>query len=42
MVYNMFAGVINAFLKEQVGPTVEVSFTTPNSTNYDLGVYMTN
>ncbi|KFY90110.1 hypothetical protein V498_06160, partial [Pseudogymnoascus sp. VKM F-4517 (FW-2822)] len=27
MVYNMFAGVINAFLKEQVGPTVEKEST---------------
>lgn len=42
MVYSMFAGVIDAFLKEEVGPTVEVNFTSRISTNYDLGVYMTN
>lgn len=31
MVYSMFAGVIDAFLKEQVGPTVEVSLLPLNS-----------
>lgn len=41
MVYGMFSRVIDAFLEEQVGPTVQAS-RHPNALNYDLDLYMAN